>query len=278
MILIDYNGVAISSIMLQMKGADDFDESFIRHIILNNIRHARAKFLDKYGEITICCDGPNVWRKTVFPYYKANRKASREAATFDWPGLFKIMNKIRTELKENFPYKTLLIDGLEADDIIAVLAHQTSGPHVIVSNDKDFFQLQKLTDLAIYSPRESKMVKCDSPDRFLVEQIIRGDKSDGVPNILSADDTFIMNKRQGTITSKKLEHWISSVPENVFDEDTLARYKRNEQLISLMNLPEKVKIATMDEYAKPGVTDRSKLLPYFIKSSLRNMIDKITEF
>ena len=49
---------------------------------------------------------------------------------------------------------------------------------------------------------------------FLREQIIKGDRSDGVPNILSDDDIFLRDERQKPINKKRLEEW--SNIENIF--------------------------------------------------------------
>ena len=42
------------------------------------------------------------------------------------------------------------------------------------------------------------------PIVFLREQIIKGDRSDGVPNILSDDDIFLRDERQKPINKKKI--------------------------------------------------------------------------
>ena len=53
--------------------------------------------------------------------YKANRKKDRGKSTFDWNEAFRILNKIREEIAENFPYTVIRVDGCEADDVIGTL-------------------------------------------------------------------------------------------------------------------------------------------------------------
>jgi hypothetical protein len=278
MILIDFNGVAISGVMVQLKGSSEFDEDLIRHIILNNLRHARTKYRSECGDMVICCDGPNSWRRSIFPYYKAGRRTAREASTFDWGRLFQIVDKIRLELESDFPYRVLKQEGLEADDLIGALVIYEPGPHAIVSNDKDFFQLLKFPNVSMYSPLKSSEIICSAPERFLIEQIIKGDKGDGIPNVLSDGDTFVSGKRQSPIRTKKLEEWINSRPEDIFSPEILDNYRRNEKLISLFKIPDAIKDKALEAFHNANVNPRSKLLQYFIRFNLRNMLDRITEF
>ena len=120
MLIIDYNGIAVSAVAIEKTLSEDL----IRHMILNTIRMYKSKFND-YGEVVIAADGANNWRRGAFPQYKANRRKNREESTFDWPKAFEIINKVREEIKENFPYKVVHIEGCEADDVIGTLVEQT---------------------------------------------------------------------------------------------------------------------------------------------------------
>ena len=83
--------------------------------------------------------------------------------------------------------KYLHVEKCEADDIIATLvAMREEDKYLIISGDKDFIQLQHYGDVYQYSPMlKSFMGENVDPETFLREQIIKGDRSDGVPNILS---------------------------------------------------------------------------------------------
>ena len=206
MIIMDYNGIAIGNIMINK----DNDEDMIRHMILNTIRMYKVKFQKEYGDVVIACDGINNWRKEVFPQYKANRKKTRDTSDFDWNEAFRILNTVREELRENFPYKVIHVDGCEADDIIGTLVENTNefGNHekvMIISADKDFAQLQKFDNVAQFSPLTKKFVKEEHPRRFLLEHIIKGDTGDGVSNVLSNDDVFVEGIRQTPVSKKKME-------------------------------------------------------------------------
>ena len=70
-ILVDYNQVIIASLFASIGNHTDVaaDESIIRHMFLNSILSNRKKFSEEYGEIVVCCDGKNTWRKEASVSY-----------------------------------------------------------------------------------------------------------------------------------------------------------------------------------------------------------------
>ncbi len=194
MILIDFTQIAIGGLMTQMHyGSDELDEKLVRHVVLNTLRYYRSRFNEKYGELVICCDSKHYWRRDYFPNYKANRKKDREKSEYDWNEIFTLLNQIKDEIKKNFPYKVIEIYGAEADDIIATLVKYEpkwdTNKNLIVSSDKDFIQLH-CAAVDQYSPVSKKLINGKDPLLYIREHILKGDRSDGVPNILSPDDTF----------------------------------------------------------------------------------------
>lgn len=283
MILIDLNQVLISNLMQQIGSNPKIklEEELIRHMVLNSLRSYVRQFKQKYGEIVVCCDSKRYWRREVFPFYKSNRKKDREKSDFDWGLIFETLGKIREELKEYFPYKVLEVEGAEADDIIAVLSarNSTNEEVLILSSDKDFVQLQKYDNVTQYSPILKRYVKADNPHLYIKEHIIKGDRGDGIPNFLSADNVFALGERQKVINSKKLSEWLNMKPEEFCTNDNMLRgYKRNQMLVDLDYIPENLKqqIVEVYESTKPG--NRQKMLNYFIEKKLRNLIEVIDEF
>ena len=256
---------------------DEINEDYIRHLILNTYRFYRKKFRKEYGELVLCHDSTNYWRKDNFPHYKANRKKSMEKTGLDWKEVFSIMDKIRNEIEEVFPYKNLRIMRMEADDIIAVLCEQFHDKEkiVIVSNDKDFQQLQRYPNVEQYSPGKKQMLVCEDPEEFLISHIIRGDSSDGIPNSLSDSDTFVVDgKRQKSCGKKKYEEIRSNMNEWKNNEN----WSRNQELIDLNCLPDLYRQKTIEMYNNTIPGDRSRLLNYFITNKLKNLMSTIEEF
>ena len=283
MVLIDLNQVLISNLMQQIGSnpKTKLDEGLIRHMVLNSLRSYSKQFRSKYGEIVIACDSKKYWRRDIFPFYKAHRKKDREKSLFDWNLIFETLNKIRDELKENFPYRVIEVEGAEADDIIAVLAARVSANEevLILSSDKDFVQLQKYSNVSQYSPILKRFIKSDDPKQYIREHIIRGDKGDGIPNFLSPDNTFVAGERQKVISKKKLTEWIDADPKEFCTTDAMLRgYKRNQMLVDLDFVPEAIKgniVVAFDE-TKPA--SKQKMLNYFIENRLKNLIEVMDEF
>jgi hypothetical protein len=282
MIIFDFNQVAISNLMEQIGSSKTpVDESLVRHMILNTIRTYVKKFKGSHGpEIVIACDNKKYWRREIFPHYKAGRKKAREASGHDWSTIFDCLNKIRDELKVNSPYKVLDVDSAEADDIIAVLALKYSATQkiMILSSDKDFAQLQKYPNVEQFSPILKKAIKEPLPSAQLKQLIIRGDKSDGIPNILTKDDVFVTGGRQKPITEVKIIGWMNQEPKEFCNEDMLRNYARNEMLIDLTRIPESLKEAILHTYDEAKGRTKQEFMEYMIANRLKNLLEVIDEF
>ena len=282
-ILIDLNQVLISNLMQQINSNPKvkLDENLIRHMVLNSLRSYSRQFRSKYGEIVVACDSKKYWRRDVFPFYKAHRKKDREKSEFDWHLIFETLNKIRDELKENFPYRVIEVEGAEADDVIGVLTARLA-PHqeiLILSSDKDFVQLQKYPNVSQYSPILRRFVETEDPQQYIREHIIRGDRGDGIPNFLSPDNTFVAGERQKVISKKKLTEWIDADPKEFCTTDIMLRgYKRNQMLVDLDYIPEEIKIQIAVSYDSIKPANKQKMLTYFIENRLKNLIEVIDEF
>ena len=278
MILLDYSQIVIANVMMNKRS---MSEDFVRHAVLNTIRMYHHKFRDEYGQLIVCCDAKDNWRKDVFKYYKAQRKTTRDKSDFDWVELYRILHIVREEISENFPYKVVYIEGAEADDIIAtiVMKRNEQKPVLILSSDKDFVQLQKYKNVDQYSPLTKKFLNTDNPNTFLREHILRGDTSDGVPNFLSSDDTFVVaDKRQTPLSKKKVSVWSELEPDVFCEGEQLRNYRRNEMLIDFTKIPEWLQINIEDEYDNQPEVGRSRLFNYFIKYKLKNLMEHINEF
>jgi hypothetical protein len=204
---------------------------------------------------------------------------ARQDGPFDWDNIFNVITEIKNELKENFPYVVMYVENSEADDIIATLVkQQTEDKYLIVSGDKDFVQLQHYGNVYQWSPLLKGYIgENEDPVKFLREQIIKGDRSDGVPNILSDDEIFVRNERQKPIRAKQLEEWkdIENIP---LGAETKKYYNRNKKLIDLSQIPLTIETNIINTFKNYKVKDRSLLLPYFMNKKLKTMIEKIGDF
>jgi hypothetical protein len=283
MIIIDYSQISIASFYAQPNA--ELSEEFLRHMILNTIRMYSHKYKAEYGEIVLACDGGNSWRKGVFPPYKAHRKKAREDSGMDWKLFFTYLNQIREEIKENFPYKVIHLEHIEADDVIATLVKETqefgkNEPVMIISSDKDFIQLQKYKNVKQFSPIQKKLVTDSNPRLYLFEHIIRGDSGDGIPNILSADTTFVDGNRQTPVSKKKIDTWLEKAEDlqSVMDLEVYRNYQRNKLLIDLDMIPKDYTDSIMYAYEQQPVAPRARILDYLIKKRCKMLVESVSEF
>lgn len=284
MILVDMNQVTLSNLMIQIGRNAEVDPDMVRHMVLNSLRGYRNRFCEEYGELVLCYDNKGNWRREYFPNYKHGRRKDRKASKLDWGSIFDTLHLIKQELQNNFPYKVLEVENVEADDIIAsVVSYVAETPShyekvLILSGDKDFIQLQKHSFVTQYSPVLKKFVNGIDPDVYIKEHILKGDRSDGVPNFLSPDNCFVNELRQRPISKKKLATWIDLDPEDFCNEEMLRNYQRNRTLIDLTQAPDWVSKTCVEAYLNSKVNDRSGLLNYFIKHRLKNHMENIGDF
>jgi hypothetical protein len=286
MILVDLNQVLLSGLMAQIAGQKGvkLEEDLIRHMILNIIRTHLRNFRKDYGEVVLCSDNRKYWRKEFFPFYKAGRKKSREKSDLDWHLIFDMLAKFKVELKENFPYKVIDVEGAEADDIIGTLVprHIAHENVLIISSDGDFLQLQKYNggkyEVKQYNPAQKKFVVSENPLEELKEKIIRGDKGDGIPNVLSPSDCFVRDLRQTPVSKGKLEKLMEKDYTNWDDENAKTGFSRNQVLIDLSYIPDDIKSKIINTYEETKPAPKGKILEYFIANKLMNLMEVIEEF
>jgi len=287
MIIVDLNQIMISNLMVQINGrqAVELSEDLVRHMVLNSLRGHNKKFRKEYGEMVIACDSKNVWRREVFPNYKAGRKANREKSDHDWNAIFSMLGNIRNEIRDFLPYKVIELETAEADDIIATLVRRTLNriqPNhlkkiLILSGDKDFIQLHNEW-VKQYNPVLNKYVgKDENPTLYIKEHILKGDRSDGIPNVLSDDNVFIEGRRQKPLSRKKIDSWLEEVLMTMTEEEE-KNYNRNKKFIDLTCIPLELEDKINNEFDNVEVASRDKILNYFITRKLKTLIEVIDEF
>lgn len=300
-ILVDFSQVVLSSCYVfaeqlnknqlaqqSTDGGRKRAENIIRHVILSQLLALKKKF-SNYGELVICCDAPygNYWRKKVFSGYKANRKKARDDSALDFKMIFEISGHIVEDLKAFFPYKVVQVDGAEADDVIGtiVASAQTFGSaehFVIVSEDQDYVQLQCYPDVTQFRPRQKKMLKEDHPLEYLREKVIRGDKGDGIPNVLSPIDTFVEGRKQKALTKGKLAELLESYALYTTSDKTtdsvVERLKQNQRLIDLSMTPSELKAEILKAYGESPKGTRGSIFNYLMSHGCSVLLQHVQEF
>ena len=139
-------------------------------------------------------------RKNIIPEYKSGRRATRIT---NWEAFDSVEDENDSQIDQiqriaqylkTLPVKTVQIDKVEADDVIAYmgeeLSHDPNNKIFIVSSDKDYLQLAK-ENLIIYRPIEKKYYTPEtiletfgySVDNFLLYKLLMGDSSDKIEGL-----------------------------------------------------------------------------------------------
>ena len=279
MILLDYSSVMMSSIFSRIESFDD-DLELLRHQIFNIIRLYNVKHRSEFGEMVLCMDGAKNWRREQFPFYKANRRKSRNNSVHDWDNIYKVLNQVREEISTMSPFRCIRVDRCEADDIIAnIVEKQTSpSPILIISPDRDFIQLHKFPNVKQFSNIQKKWLEpVVSPEYDLKEKILKGDVGDGVPNVMSDDNVLVEEtSRQTPLRKVKLESLLKD-PESL--GTTIARRViRNRTLIDLSRTPDDIKVQIDTEYAKPVEGSINSLMSLFTKKKMKLLLECLPDF
>ena len=276
MILVDANQIAISHLMVRQKIEDGINIDSIRRSIIRVLARIKKQFGPEYGKMVLCYDDKSYWRSQVFPYYKKNRKQERETSKYDWDLVFSVLNKIRDEIRRNLPYYVIQVQGAEADDVIATLAVATASDKVLVlSADKDFIQLQRDSRIKQYDPIRNRWIENENPTQYLQEHIIRGDRSDGIPNILTCDDAIVNGKAQKKMSKEKISALASMDPSDFTNYIRLRNWKRNSELIDFRNIPSSIRnniIMTFQKYRLKESLD----IQYFIDNNIQDLIEEFS--
>lgn len=297
MILVDYSQVALSAILTfqrELKGTESEVKNLIRHVTLSTIKSYKKKYGKEYGQIVICCDGRKYWRRDFFQHYKAGRKKARDASDLDWGLIFDTLSEMRDDLAKHFPYKVMHIERCEADDIIAALTKyaqenelvqeglvEESQKILILSSDKDFKQLQLYPNVKQWSPMQKKYVTATQREiiEYKIEHIVKGDSGDGIPNIMSKDDVFVVGERQRVVTAKRLQEFIENGFIACKNDDERRNWHRNTVLVDFDHIPDDVRQEIVQSYINTKPTgDKMAIMNYLIEHRCRLLLDELEDF
>lgn len=298
MIIFDYSNVVVANILATIPEKDlakptKLTEGLARHTVLNTILQAKTKYKE-YGDVVIACDGRNYWRKGVFPYYKGTRKEARDKSSINWDFIFQVSSELKNELRENYPYSVIEVEGAEADDVMASLVKfsQTHElvqegiftdepqPVLLYSNDTDMIQLQRYSNVKQYAPAKKKEITVPGGgvDAYLLEHICTGDVGDGIPNICSPENSLVDKIRQKPFRRSRLEKGLDALLDTLSEEE-LKRFATNRTLIDFEFIPNHVYNSVILEYLEP-VQRKSvnKIMAHLLKFRLNALMEDIHKF
>lgn len=251
------------------------DENHLRYNLIKHLKEYK-RIYSEYGDLLLAFDSKSYWRRDYFKFYKHNRKKERKNSDIDWDSIHLYIRQFKKEFEENLDYIVLEILSCEADDIIAIIVSNLQKyKNLIISDDKDFLQLLKLDNVDIYRPRKNEFIRNESYndneiEAILKEHIIRGDRSDGIPNVLSLDNSIADGIRQKAITKKFLsKHLLEDIEK---EEPFYDKYLRNKKLIDLTEIPNTVEITVLKEL-KENLKGQNRIecKEYFAKHNILSL-------
>jgi DNA polymerase-1 len=218
------------------------------------------------------------FRNKIYPEYKANRPEAPEDLKAQLP--------IALELIKEMGFKSIEIEGYESDDIIASItniAKKNGIKVIIVSHDKDMYQLIDDDKVVIFDPRKKIFINEEEaykkfgvhPKDFINFQALLGDSSDNVPGV----------KGIGVKTAAKLineYHTLENIYEHI-DEIKGAVKKRllegkenaflSRKLVILKQ--DLFKDINLEEFKFPKVNPIIKIADKLIDLDMHKIIDKV---
>lgn len=220
-------------------------ESYIPEMIFKDTLLTIIKYANEFksDSIVIACDGQKVWRKSIYPEYKANR----EHTDIYYEETIEASNLLQSYFRECTNVAVLNVDHCEADDIIAVFVKESQGvENIILSADKDFVQLID-ENTHLYSPTQDTWRTSENPQYDLFVKCIRGDTND---NIFSAYPR-VRSKRLSEAWED--EYKMLNVLETVRKDGVKVAdaYLLNEQLIDLTKQPDYIKDNIRESIEQP---------------------------
>ena len=120
-----------------------------------------------YKELLIALTGGGNFRKALWPDYKGNRSDTRKPVGF---------LTFRSQLQEREDIRVVEYDGIEADDVLGILATKPGNEEAImVSDDKDLMTIPG----KLYRQGSLSYSTVNEADRYHLIQTLTGDVTDG---------------------------------------------------------------------------------------------------
>lgn len=273
MIIVDMSNLAITALQEAGSGGNPITitEQTLRHVVLKKL-YDMYKKIGTHHEMVLAFDGKDYFRKDLFEYYKANRVKTNDC--FDWDDFREHYPVFKTELPYYFPFKCVEVYKVEGDDVInCVTDYEISqgNQHIIIaSSDTDDLQISERHPKYVeqYSFKKRGYITCADYEYSLKDHIIEGDRGDGIPNIMSDDDTF-MNpaKRSKALTQKRRNEFNLIIP-----DEYQANYKRNKSLVDMAEIPDHFRQEIIEEYLKPMPPKEDSIYKYCLKYKLSRLM------
>lgn len=260
MIFVDWSQIAYKCLSSEFRAQEKLDKPAFKAAMFDKLMDYNNRFGDMFGGLCICVDDRTLWRRDIFPYYKAHRPKKRKQADFDINSMLDSVRELAQEMQNTAPFPSIRVRGAEADDIAGVLVSMfyRESNTILITGDRDWLQLCRYPGVTAFDPLKEKYITRTSKQSLndLRLKIIKGDQTDGVPNVLSDDDTFVNeSKTQGRLSKKFLTdvmtRWYEG-PEKIFADrpEVIENFYRNTTMIDFCSIPDDIRESIYREFVR----------------------------
>ncbi len=217
-----------------------FIEKYEKMYLESIIKLVKPKVFNS-SKIYFCMDSPkdNVWRTKIQSDYKEGRCDLTVKNNFKPTFNYTYETIIPELIKNNDNIKSLRIDGMEADDIIASICmyYKKINPNQIiylVSGDDDFLQLGRDNLYFVnYKKKASFNIDEDTAKQALLKKVLLGDPSDCIPGALKGKRIKKEIKEELFLNDSALQDYLNK------NSDVKKQYEHNQLMINFNNIPQK---------------------------------------
>lgn len=270
--LADLSGIAYHKIIGFYAEGQTPDIADVRHALFTELQEYEEQYTELFGRMVICADSKPYWRTEVQPSYKMNRIKARSKSDINSEAFYADLAILKQDIIEQTNYMLIDTKGAEADDVIAVLTEYAASigeKIVILSSDKDMLQLQVLyKDVFQFSPNRNKLLTLENTEYDLLTHFLKGDVSDGIPNVFSPENHFMIEgdkPRQKSITKKLIAGVREAIDTNnttmlaeYFTAETMLRFEQNKELIDTTYTPKHLQDTIRALYGKKRALTSTK--------------------
>ena len=251
-------------------------------VMANMMRSLRKQYPDSHVAVVFDAKG-KTFRDDIYPEYKATRASMPDDLRSQVAPIHQMIKAM------GFPF--LMVEGVEADDVIGTLARQATEkqlPVLISTGDKDMAQLVSdhvtLIDTMkdVKTDREGVIEKFGVPPELIIDYLaLMGDKVDNIPGMAGVGEKTAQALLQGIGSIDQIAANLDKVAALGFrGSKTFAdKFREQEDQVrlsyQLATIKTDVELEQSLEELLLGPIDKESLLAVYREYELRNLIKEL---
>jgi DNA polymerase I len=251
-------------------------------VMANMMRSLRKQYPDSHVAVVFDAKG-KTFRDEIYPEYKATRASMPDDLRSQVAPIHQMIKAM------GFPF--LMVEGVEADDVIGTLARQATEkqlPVLISTGDKDMAQLVSdhvtLIDTMkdVVTDREGVIEKFGVPPELIIDYLaLMGDKVDNIPGMTGVGEKTAQALLQGIGSIDQIAANLDKVADLGFRGSKAFADKFREQepqvrlSYELATIKTDVELEQSLEELVLGPIDKESLLAVYREYELRNLVKEL---